>query len=142
MINENSTQIGNDSYKIVNARPEHLNMILAQWMRSLRHGNNYFKLIKPSAFYQAYNIFIRQVLSHPDVLVQIAVLSDDSDVVLGWCISNKTVLHYIHVQKLLRRQGIAKTILPNNITEFTNLTQTGITLWNDKVPHWVFNPFQ
>ncbi len=135
-----------DAYKIV-ARPgaslvgELKNLVRARWMRSLRYGNDYFRLMIPESFYASYQRFIDQILAHPFCVVAFAVLVDDHDVVLGFAVSRGHILDYVHVHKDQRRQGIARRLVPAGDLTITHLTRTGLTIWGSKCPGWKFDPF-
>ncbi len=78
----------------------------------------------------------------PNTLVRVAVLSDDPDVALGFSVSEGHVLHYVHTQKDVFRQGIARSLVPFEVKVLTHLTKTGMMLWSTKLPEAIFNPFQ
>lgn len=119
------------------------NLILSRWLRSLRFGNDYFKLISPASYYANYDDFIQRLLAH--AWVRLAVLADDRDVVLGFSVYRHTleggILDYVHVHKDQRRQGIARRLVPDATHTITHLTRTGLTLWGSKRPEWKFDPF-
>lgn len=124
------------------------NMIKAKWKRSYRHGNDYIRLCDLKSYYLAYDIYIASVLNRPGTATALAVLSDDHDVVLGFAIIETVqpfqyILHYVYVQKDMRGNGIARSMLPppDQIVTITHLTKTGLQLWNSKYPKAIFNPF-
>lgn len=116
-------------------------MIFAYWQRSLRHGNDYFRLVKPDAYYEAYGKYIKRILADFSCAVRLAVLAEDQDVCLGFSISRGTILDYVYVQKDYRRIGVGKSLVPADIDTITQLTKTGLLLWSNKTPSWAFNPF-
>lgn len=151
-------QIQMSSYRVIHFRGAELpaqyrNLLYSKWKRSLRHGNDFFKLCDPIAFYEAYEIYISTIFSRPDSIVRLAVLDDDEDVVLGFSISRKHILDYVHVLRVrlngergveivdYRRQGIGTALIPEGITTFTHVTRTGLSIWGSKCGHWKFNPF-
>lgn len=134
------------SYKIISIRGRDLpksyqGFVLAKWLRSLKRGNDFFRLIDSENFFTYYDAFIKLTLSRPNTQVRLAVLSDDNDVVLGFSIVEGKTLHYVFVQKDLRRQGIGFSILPKEIESITHLTKTGITFWTKLFPWAKFKPF-
>ncbi len=134
------------SYKIAphlgGALPEcYQNMIYSKWLRSLRYGNDYFKLIESTAYYATYQKYIQAILHRPQTVVRLAVLSDDADVVLGFSVSEASVLHYCHTHKDNRNQGIASSLVPFEVKTITHLTKSGLMIWNSKLPNAIFNPF-
>lgn len=126
------------------ALPEqYVNFILSAWKRSLREGNEYFKLAKYSAFFDAYNIYLNNILDDDRAVVRMALIDDSRDVALGFSVCRDSILDYVYVTKDngARRQGIGKLLVPNNIDTITHLTRTGLTIWGNKYPKWTFNPF-
>ena len=117
-------------------------MIFSKWLRSLRYGNDYFKLIDSESYYNTYNQYIQAILNKPGTIVRIAVLADDEDVALGWSVSEGDTLHYVHCQKDSRNKGIATTLVPFQVNNITHLTKTGMAIWNKKLPNAKFNPFK
>jgi hypothetical protein len=49
-------------------------------------------------------------------------------------------LHWIFVKKAWRNNGLAKSLIPNNITKVTHLTTVGKALLG-KLPGAIFDPF-
>jgi GNAT superfamily N-acetyltransferase len=125
-------------YKLPAAYTE---LVYSRWLRSLRFGNDYFKLIKSNAYYEAYHRYIQRVLEHPDSMVRLGVLSDDADVVLGFSVSRGSILDYVHVHKDHRRLGIGTKLVPQGIDTITHLTRTGLAIFGSKHFNWAFNPF-
>lgn len=120
---------------------QYFNMVLSKFMRTLRYGNEYFKLIDSDSYYTAYRFYILRLLNRDNTIVRLAVLSEDTDVCLGWSLSEGSTLHYVYVAKEQRGQGIAKRLVPQKIDTFTHLTKAGLSLWNNKAKDAKFNPF-
>lgn len=120
---------------------QYASMVYSKWLRSLRYGNDFFKLIEPDAYYSVYKRYIHNVLRKPDTSVRIAVLTDDADVALGFSIFQEPVLHYVHVHKDNRKLGIGRNLIPPGITTITHVTKTGLSIWGSKYSDWKFNPF-
>lgn len=129
-------------------------LLFSKWMRSLRHQNDYYKLIDPKCYYEAYRKYIQVLLDRPETVVRLAVLEDDDDVVLGFSVVRETILDYVHVLRIrintdtgfemvdYRRKGIGSRLVPKDIDTFTHITKTAILIWSDhKYKHWKFNPF-
>ena len=101
--------------------PELRNLVLSRWMRSLRFGNDYFKLMVPESLLCGLRpIHLAFLLVSPGAVVRFAALADDHDVVLGFSVTRGAVLDYIHVHKDARRQGIAKRLLPPVVHTITH----------------------
>ncbi len=120
---------------------QYKNMVFSKWLRSLRFGNDYFKIIDSDAYFSSYHVYIAALLLKPDAVVRLAVLSDDYDVVLGFSVARGTVLDYVHVQRDYRRQGIGSSLIPDGTTIVTHLTKNGMSLWTSYLPTAKFNPF-
>ncbi len=116
-------------------------LIYSKWMRSLRYGNDYYRLMDEKSFYPAYQRHITNILARPEAVVHIAVLADDHDVVLGFSVCRDNVLDYIHVHKDQRKQGIARCLIPGNIDRVTHMTKMGLLLWGTKPHKMKFDPF-
>lgn len=120
----------------------YLNFIRSKWMRSLRHGNDYFKLTDSDPYYAAYQKFIQILLARPQSVIRLAVLTEDQDVALGWSLIEGDVLHYVFVQHEHRNNGIGKSLVPVPINVITHLTKSGMSAWHNKLPHAKFDPFR
>lgn len=134
------------SYKVLKFKgpdtPEQFrNMLFSEFLRSLRFGNEYFKLIDPEPYFQVYHAYFSALLARPESVVKIAVLSDDDDVALGWSLSEPDKLHYVYVKKDYRKIGIARSLVTEQFSRFSHLTRIGISLWTSKFPLSKFNPF-
>lgn len=128
-------------FKAVDLPKEYEGMIFSKWLRSLRYGNDFFKMIDPDAYWANYEALVQRILRAPETEVRLAVLSDDHDVVLGFSVSRGTALDYVHVHNIQRRQGIGKNLVPPGITTITHVTNTALTIWGSKYGEWKFNPF-
>lgn len=116
-------------------------IVFSQWLRSLRFGNDFFKLIDSDDYFEAYHRYIEQVLDHPDAMVRFATLADNLDVVLGFSVCRDNILDYVYVGKDYRLIGIARSLVPAGVDTITHLTRTGLTIWGNKNKPWKFNPF-
>lgn len=146
MVNE-ATSPEVSSYRIIffpGAKlPEsYKSVVFSRWLRSLRFGNDYFKLIDSDSYYPSYHGYIESLIAHPLCIISFAVLSDDEDVVLGWSVQRGNVLDYVHVQKDYRRNYISTALVnPTTISRITHLTKTGMSIWASKLSSAKFNPF-
>lgn len=116
-------------------------MLFAEFLRSLRWGNEYFRLIDSEPYFQVYHAYFSVLLNRPEALVKIAVLSDDDDVALGWCLVEIDKVHYVYVKKDYRKIGIARTLISEPFSRFSHVTKTVLSLWPAKFPDAKFNPF-
>jgi len=127
-------------FKGADVPAQYHNVILSNWLRTLRFGNPVFSQIDSFVFYKNYEINLKRNLRDADCIVKLAVLADDPDIVLGFSAHRKNILDYICVKRDMRRQGIAKSLLPAGIDTFTHYTRTGGLIWREKFKDWKFNP--
>jgi len=134
-----------DSYFVYNCPHEKLDpyrsMIYAKWLRSMRYGNEYAKLIEQTAYFKYAHDYITRLLDNPKTVIKLAVLTDDIDVVLGFSVIRGKVLDYVYVHRDQRRLGIGASLVPDDIETFSNLTKVGLIVWKLKYPHLKFVPY-
>lgn len=117
---------------------QYCNLILSKWARSFRYGNDYIRLMDADNYFQSYSRYIQRVLGLTETTVRLALLPDDSDVVLGFSVVTNKTLQYVHVHKDARRQGIARALIPTDVDSFTHLTKLAMRLWPTKMPNAKF----
>jgi hypothetical protein len=115
-----------------------VHFIYATWLRGLYYGNDWFREIDQDIYFNAYSKSIENILSRTHVKIDVSCLKDDQDVVLGYVVYEKHVMHWIFVKQPWRKFGIAKDLLPKDIQIVTHLTKVGKSL---KPQNWIFNPF-
>ena len=120
---------------------QYLNLVRSRWMRSYKTCNDYMKLVHSPGYYFAYSNYVSQVLNRDNTLVRLAVLDEDEDIVLGFSVCSGHILHYVHVPKLYRKQGIGTMLMPDEVEWTTHLTKIGMRIWASKYPNIRFNPF-
>ena len=120
-------------------RKQDIPFILATWLRGLRFGNNWYKLIHKHVYFTVYHAVIEQILEKPQTTVTIACLKDDPDVILGFVVYENARLHWVYVKQAWRKIGIAKSLVPDTITVVSHLTEVGKALMLKK--NLAFNPF-
>lgn len=119
-------------------------LLFSRWLRSLRFGSPLYKKMPSKEYFDNYHKFIENLLIKPDAIVRLAVLTEDHDNVLGFSVCREDVLDYVHVHTNNRRVGIAKALVPENITTFSHLTGPALVIWQSpasKYKHLKFNPF-
>lgn len=126
-----------DDYKAV---------IQATWLRGLKHGSDFFKLVDSKSFFSIYPKVIMNLIKRPDCMIRVAVLADAPDVIVGWSAFEKKVLHFVYVRPgekgaTPRKQGVATKLVPKDFDTITHLTKTGKSIWRRKYPKVKFNPF-
>ncbi len=135
-----------DSYSIISYPAKDLPkefhaFVYSKWLRSLRQGNDFFKMVHAEDYYRAYHHYLTALFSRPDAVIRLAHLSDDQDIVLGFSFCRGSVLDYVYVQKDFRRMGIGRLLVPKQIDTISHVTRTGLTIWGSTCGHWKFNPF-
>lgn len=118
----------------------YFNMLISKWLRSLRYGNRYFKLIDPSCYWANYNDYLCGIILGPNTRIRLATLSEDDDVVLGFSVCRERCLDYVWVHNVQRLQGIAKALVPIDIDSYSHITTVGERIIKQKLD-WKFNPF-
>ncbi len=118
--------------------PEDKNLIYTSWLKGLRFGNNWFELIDKDAYYENYQKVLDRVFSKPTIKIIIACLKDDPEIILGYSVSEPGILHWVYVKTLWRKLGIAKDLIPQDITTVTHITKIGAAI---KPARIVFDPF-
>ncbi len=117
-------------------------LVYSKWLRSLRHRNDFFKLIDSECYYRIYPQIIASLLAKPNCRIRLAVLTDDPDIALGFAVYRETVLDYVHVHTDHRQQGIAWHLIPDGTEVFTHLTKHWMGIWSTaRFKHLKFNPF-
>lgn len=128
-----------DLVKIRLYRKGDLNFIYSTWLKGLYYGCDWFRMIPEDDFFKHYHAFLDQLFGRPDIQVQVCCLNDDDDVILGYSVFERDILHWVFVKGSWRKIGIAKDIIPTNIKTITHLTKLGRIL---KPKEWDFNPFK
>lgn len=120
--------------------PEDKNFILSTWLKGLRFGNDWFELIDSNVYYKNYHAVIESLLNSPGIVVKVACLKDDPEVILGYGVYKGERLDWIFVKKAWRSIGIARSLIPSNITTVSHITDAGRGILR-KHPGVTFNPF-
>lgn len=145
-IEEGQGAKGLATYSVISFKGDELpenyvGLVYSRWLRSFRFGNPRMKKMDSKEYYMKHHKFVEGLLTKPDALIRLAVLSDDHDVVLGFSASREDVLDYVHVQVDHRRTGIAKKLVPKSITTMTHMTQLAHRIWQEKFKELKLNPF-
>lgn len=121
-------------------RPDDEAFIFSTWLRGLKFGNDWFELIESAAYYKSYHAVIEAILKSPEVLIRVACLREDPEVILGYSVASGHRLHWVQVKDRWRKIGIAKSLVPQEVTIVTHLTKVGRSILS-KHPEVRFNPF-
>lgn len=113
--------------------------IFSTWLRGLYYGNYWFKEIPKDRFMSFYHNVIEGILNKPNVKVSCAVLKEDPDVILGYAVMERNILHWVFVKQAWRGLHIATKLVPDDIDTVTHMTDKARTF---KPKNVVFDPFQ
>lgn len=129
-------------YDIRDGTKEDRNFILATFLRALYYGDSWYSDIPKGIYMNFYNKIIQNLLENPAVIVKIACLKEDSNVILGYSIlgDNYDTIHFLYVKSAWRNKGIGMKLIPKYATSVTHLTALGKKLL-PKLDSAVFNPF-
>ncbi len=119
---------------------EDINFIFSTWLKGLRYGNDFFKLIDQEAYFDKYHQVLEGVLSNPSTTVKVACLVEDQSVIIGYAVFRGLVLDWVFVKKPWRNIGIAKDLVPSDVSTITHITKIGVSLLA-KNPKVRLNPF-
>lgn len=109
----------------------------ATWLRGLYYGESAYSDTPKDSFFANYAKVIEALLSRSHC--QVACLSQDPTVVLGYVVFAGSTIHWIFVKKAFRKMGIGRALLPErSITTVTHLTKLGKAL---KPSNWTYDPF-
>jgi GNAT superfamily N-acetyltransferase len=114
--------------------------VYSTWIRGMYYGNSWAGSSKQSegTFHRRYADVITAILSKPTTTIQVAALKDDDDVILGYAVTEPTILHWVYVKPTWRRFGIAKALIPANTEVITHQTHRGKSF---APKSWRYDPF-
>jgi len=119
---------------------EDANFIFTTWLKGLWFGNDWFGLIDSKVYFDTQHKIIESLLSQLTTKVSVACLKDDPKVILGYSVYSGHRLHWTHVKKAWRKIGLAKDLVPKEITTVTHVTEVGRSIMK-KHSNIIFNPF-
>lgn len=117
------------------------NFIMSTMLKSLYYGDSWFTRILKNIFMTNYHRLLQNIFTNKKVTIKVACLSDAKDVILGYAIYRDQILDYVYVKQDWRKIGIAKTLIPTNISQCSHLTKVGEAIIKSKASHIVYNPF-
>lgn len=121
--------------------------IIRRWEDSVRYSFDWFKVIDPDYFYSVYRKLIESTLRKPEMVIKIACLKEDPDVIIGFAVYEAITafepknynLHYVYVKEIWRDYRIAKILVPDTVTQCSNMTKIGMAI-HKKYPYVKFQP--
>lgn len=130
---------------IRNGKESDKNFIMATFLRGFYYGDSWAREIPKDIFMSVYHAVVEKLLAAPGILIQVACLREDADVILGYSIIGANVagltLHWVFVKAAWRNIGIGKSLVPEGkVNAATHLTKSGLSILR-KHPEVVYNPF-
>lgn len=114
------------------------NLIYATWLRSYQASSPATKTIPREQFFSGHHQVLDRIFSRsPEV--RLAVLPEDPEVVLGWLVREKSIVHYVYVKPAFRRYGIARALLGEQ--PWDTYTHHTYALRELPISHATHNPY-
>lgn len=90
-----------------------------------------------------YKYVAEKLVDNRNIVIKIACLQEDPDVILGYSIlnANYATIHWVYVKAAWRNKGIGRSITPRNPLYVSHLSKLGQKLMNEKLKNTEFNPF-
>lgn len=122
-----------------NAVATDMNFIYSTWLRGLYYGNEHFKQVDKPTFMLFQEQEIDKVLSNSETSIVVSCMDEDADVLLGFAVYSPTTLHWVFVKESLRKNGVAKSLVPSTIRNVSAITKVGNAI--RKAKGWAFVPW-
>lgn len=116
------------------------NLVYSSWAKSYKSGNKYLKFADRKSYHDLSKLVIDTYLTRPQSYINLAVLHEDNDVVLGWSLIDGDKLHYVYVKELQRKQGIGRALI-KGFSIITHLTDQAIPIILKHYENVIYNPF-
>lgn len=129
-------------YDVRDYKENDKSFVLATFLRGVYHGDSWFSYIPRPIFMDNYKRIAEAAFTSPKIVVKVACLKEDPDVIIGYSIlsSDFQAIVWVYVKSEWRKHGIGKTLVPANPQFVTHLSALGKSLIT-KLPNAVFNPF-
>lgn len=105
--------------------------VYSTFLRGNKHGCDYNKAIQPDAFFAENTIRLDEILKRLDVVVDVACLAEDHDIVLAYVIVEPGVVHWAFTKEVWRNQGLMKKLMDPwmcDLSLYTHTTKPGHAL--------------
>jgi GNAT superfamily N-acetyltransferase len=129
-------------YDIRDYQPSDKNFVLATFLRGVYYGDSWFSKIRKDIFMDNYKRIAEFAIDTGKVVVKVACLREDPDVIIGYSIlsADYQAVSWVYVKKAWRLKGIARSLLPQYPQYITHLSELGEKLM-PKLNTAVYNPF-
>lgn len=118
-----------------------LNFIFATLLKSYRYSNPQARTIPPWDYYK-HGSREWQLCLEKGAKIVVACDESDEELIVGFMIYTKNVLHYIYVKAAFRRAGIAKDMFAKIRADyFTHWTVDGGNILDAKPMSLIYNPY-
>jgi hypothetical protein len=130
-------------YDIRPGRDSDKNFILATFLRGLYYGESFFSRMPKDLFMNKYKLVANALVNDKNVLIKVACLPEDPDVVLGYSVlsADQQTVFWVFVKSAWRKRGIAKSLLPQEPKYVAHLTKLGDSLLCKFKTEPKLNPF-
>lgn len=130
-----------ESFIIRPYRHEDRNFIMSTCLRGLYYGNVYLREIPKDVFMNCFHKVLDIILTNPASTINVACLSDDQNVILGYSVFRGQSLDWVFVKSAWRKIGIGRRLIPKNTTSYSQATKNGMSFFKSKLPSITYNPF-
>lgn len=133
----------NGLYDIRDATAEDMAFVMATFLRGLYYGDPWYQQVPKDIFMDHYSKAAKAAWASPLFKIKVACLKEDSNIILGYSIlsADDVAVVWLFVKSAWRRQGIGKSLLPENPIYVTHLTTLGKSLIKEKFPTLEYNPY-
>lgn len=100
---------------------------------------DYFGAINQDTFMHHFHHYLDHLFTHPGLVIKVACLQSDKDVILGFSVSKGSSLHFVFVKPDWRGIGLARDLTPTGITSVSGFTRVGDIIRRKR--GWEFNPW-
>ena len=127
-------------------KPEDEAFIVGSWQEGYYHGNDNDKSdeVKRADYFKNYRNTIKHILARKTVSILVACLVDDHDCIIGYSVSEPTLLHWVFVRSSgkysWRKKGIGSDLVAKSIKSFSHSTKLAYSILKNKGNPWEYLP--
>lgn len=121
------------------AKPEDKDVIIKSWLMGNYWGNWHYNQMDQDEYFKAYIEHIASILSKPNIRADVAVLSDATDMVLGYVVYRGPIIFWSYTKPDYRLKGVFNLLTKDKgFTIATGVTKPGCAIAKRK--HIKINP--
>lgn len=114
-------------------KPEDKDLVMKTWLMGNYWGNWHFNQMDQDEYYKLYKAHIIGIFLTPETKVDVAVLSEIPDMVLGYIVYRGPIIFWAFTKPDYRGKGILNLLLENkNITIAAGITKPGAPIARKK----------